>query len=317
MRDVGRFGQACVVVQRADDYAANARKRSVGCASTRIREIFHLPGESAREPLFRMFEFREFVSRHHAAEIEAQLLGSGFHPYGVRPSSHVLILPYLSLSGEQDTVQPRRTNNSKREPGELLIAPQSADLVRIDFEDGEELGQLQEIVHFFCQMQQLQISAAIFDAGIRTDQFADPGAVDVVDVREVQQDERTLLFQQLANGLSQQRAAFAQRNSPADIDDGHSGSFTIRGAQCHLGWAQDSLFGVAFWLLPLRPALPGGGNLLDIMISAPPVRPGITSNSSIKARIRKMPRPDVLNRFSWAKGSGTPLRSKPFPSSKT
>jgi hypothetical protein len=61
-----------------------------------------------------MFEFREFVGRHHAAEIEAQLLGSGFHPYGVRPTSHVLILPYLSRSGEQDTVQPRRTNNSKR-----------------------------------------------------------------------------------------------------------------------------------------------------------------------------------------------------------
>jgi hypothetical protein len=51
-----------------------------------------------------MFEFREFVGRDHAAEIEAQLLGSGFHPYGVGPSSHVLILPYLSLSGEQDTV---------------------------------------------------------------------------------------------------------------------------------------------------------------------------------------------------------------------
>jgi hypothetical protein len=33
---------------------------------------------------------------------------------------------------------------------------------------------------------------------------------------------------------------------------------------------------------------------LAITISAPPVRPGTTSNSSINARIRKIPRPEVL-----------------------
>src|SRR5260370_31022971 len=106
---------------------------------------------------------------------------------------------------------------------------------------------------------------------------------------------RPLLTQAPEFFFAHEPAAATRGISPADIDDGHSGSFTIRGSQCHLDWAQDSFFGVAFWLLPLRPALPGGGNFLDIMISAPPVRPGITSNSSIKARIRNMPRPHVPN----------------------
>jgi hypothetical protein len=35
---------------------------------------------------------------------------------------------------------------------ELTIAAQSAALVRVDFEDGEQLGQLQEIVHLFRQV---------------------------------------------------------------------------------------------------------------------------------------------------------------------
>jgi len=49
--------------------------------------------------------------------------------------------------------------------------------------------------------------------------------------------------------------------------------------------------------LPLPDALFGSGNFFDMIISAPPVRPRTTSNSSMKERIKNIPRPDVLNRF--------------------
>src|SRR6202521_6020705 len=206
----------------------------------------------------------------------------------------------------------------QKESGELTVAAQSATLVGVDLEDGEQFGQLQEIVHFLCQVQELQGSASIFHSHIGADKFADARAVDVIDVGQIQKDERALLFQQLADGHSQKGAAFAQRNPAADIDDSDSGSFTTRGSQCHLDWAQASCFGAAPWpLLPLVPGFPDKGNFLDMMIPAPPVRPGTTWNSSMNARIRNMPRPEVLSRFSSARGSGTPLRSKPFPSSKT
>ena len=96
-----------------------------------------------------MFQLREFGGRYHAAEIEAQLLGAGFHPDGVRPSSHGLILPYLGLSGEEHNMNTREGIQTAVNLEKLLIAPQSAALVGIDFEDGEKLGQLKEIMHFF------------------------------------------------------------------------------------------------------------------------------------------------------------------------
>src|SRR6266851_9982517 len=229
------------------------------------------------------------------------------------------ILPHLTPSGERGSIGVE--GEQKLEPShsaELAVAAQSAILVRVNLEDGEQLGQLQEIVHFFCQLQKLEAAASIFHSRVGADEFSDAGAVDVIDIGQIQKDEGTLIFQQLADSLSQKRAAFAERNTAADIDDGHAGSFTICGSQCHLDWAQASFFGAAPWpLLPLVPGFPDKGNFLDMMIYAPPVRPGTTSNSSMNARIRKMPRPEVLSRFSSARGLGTPPRSKPFPSSKT
>src|SRR5258708_37896505 len=114
--------------------------------------------------------------------------------------------------------------------------------------------------------------------------------------------------QKLAEGPAHEDSRFTERNGAADIDDSYSGSFTIRGSQCHLDWTQASFFGAAPWLpLPFIPGFPGKGNFLDMMISAPPVRPGTTLNSSMKARIKNMPRPEVLSRFSSARGSGTLL----------
>src|SRR5258707_9435263 len=121
-----------------------------------------------------------------------------------------------------------------------------------------------------------------------------------------------------ANGLMKRGVPCAKGNGTADVDDGDSLRFAICGSKSHRpGQApldSDSL------LCPPLPLLPGFrtlGNFLDIIISAPPLRPGTTVNSSMKARMRKMPRPEVLKRFSSARGSGTLPRLKPLPSSRT
>src|SRR5437879_166607 len=69
------------------------------------------------------------------------------------------ILPYLCPSGER-RASARPTGNqpkcrAKRIIGRLSVAAQSRGLVGIDFKDREKLCELQEIVHFFRQLQQL------------------------------------------------------------------------------------------------------------------------------------------------------------------
>src|ERR1700687_552493 len=119
----------------------------------------------------------------------------------------------------------------RRDSTELAVTAQSAILVRVDLEDGEQLGQLQKIMHFFRQLQELHCSAAVLHSHVGADEFADARAIDVVDVGQIQQDERTLLVQSLADSLPQERTAFAQGNTTADVDDGDSGSITICGSQ--------------------------------------------------------------------------------------
>jgi hypothetical protein len=47
-------------------------------------------------------------------------------------------------------------------------------LVVLDFEDGVQLGDLQQVVHFLGQFEQFEFTALVFGGGICADQFADP-----------------------------------------------------------------------------------------------------------------------------------------------
>src|SRR5882724_2273698 len=202
--------------------------------------------------------------------------------------------------------------------GALVVRSQRRVLVSKNFEDREQLGDLQQVVNLLGQVQQFHIPVAALNRGKGTDQLPDTRAVDVIDITQIQQQQVTLVIQQNANRLAQQGAAFAQRDPPAQIHHGHAARVPMRCMQSHFLYA--SWCGVfAEPPCPLWPfaSPPGAGSFLDMMTSAPPFWPVTTSNSSINARIRKIPRPDVLNRFSSANGSGTSARLKPFPSSFT
>src|SRR5260221_13893217 len=84
-----------------------------------------------------------------------------------------------------------------------------------------ELGNLQEIFDFFCQVQQLQVATLILHRGEPADQLADSRAVDIVHVRQVQQNHFPLIGQQPPNRFSQQRTAVSKGDSPAQIHHGN------------------------------------------------------------------------------------------------
>ena len=103
--------------------------------------------------------------------------------------------------------------------------------VGVDVEDGEELGELQEVVDLFGEVEELEGAAAVFHSGVGADELADAGAVDVVDVGKIEQDESAFILEEVANGLAKKGAAFAKSNATADVDDGDSLRFAICGAQ--------------------------------------------------------------------------------------
>src|SRR5438477_4816741 len=168
-------------------------------------------------------------------------------------------------------------------------------------EDGVQLGDLQQVVDFLGEVEQLKLAALIFDGGIGADQLADAGAVDVIDVAKVQQDFLVALAEQLAHGIAQDYAAFTEGDTAATVDNGHAIDLTIAGLHAH--WEASLPSTAAPW------------TCLISLISVPVVD-GVISTSSMNERIRKMPRPEVFNRFSGASGSGTLAKSSPFPWSR-
>ena len=102
----------------------------------------------------------------------------------------------------------------------LLERSDGAGFVVVDVEDGVELGQLQHVLHLLGQAQQLQGGALILGGGVGAYQFAQPRAIDVVHVAQIEQDVLLSLADQVANGLAQLHTALAQGDPPAEVQNG-------------------------------------------------------------------------------------------------
>src|SRR6185312_5460294 len=74
-----------------------------------------------------------------------------------------------------------------------------AGFVVLYVEDGVELGDLEQVVNLFGEVQELQFAALVTRGGVGTDELADARAVNVVDVTEIEQDVLLALGQQVAN----------------------------------------------------------------------------------------------------------------------
>ena len=55
------------------------------------------------------------------------------------------------------------------------------EFVVFDVEDGVELGDVEDVVNFLGEVEELEFSAGIADGGEAADEFSDAGAVEVID----------------------------------------------------------------------------------------------------------------------------------------
>src|ERR1700687_161049 len=101
-------------------------------------------------------------------------------------------------------------SRSNDQPVRLRKTSKRGALVRKHIKYGIELGDLKKIADFLRQVQQFQVPALIFHRREPADQLADSRAVNVVHVSQIQQNQFSLIRQQLPNRLSQQSAAISE-----------------------------------------------------------------------------------------------------------
>src|SRR5207302_1232213 len=80
--------------------------------------------------------------------------------------------------------------------------------VVLDIEDGVQLGDLEQVVDFLGQLEQLELAALIADAGEGAHQFSDTGAVNISYVAQVEQYPVASFAHQILDRLAQHHAAF-------------------------------------------------------------------------------------------------------------
>src|SRR5436190_21037553 len=93
-------------------------------------------------------------------------------------------------------------------------------LVLMDVEHGIQFGDLEQVLDAMRQVQQLQMTAAVGDAGIGRDKLSDPRAVDIGNVFEVQKNVLMAILHQVAKGVAEGARSFAQGDPARHIDYG-------------------------------------------------------------------------------------------------
>src|SRR5262249_12764650 len=169
--------------------------------------------------------------------------------------------------------------------------------VILDIENGIELSNLQQVVDLLGEIEQFQVAALVADRSEGADQLANAGAVNVGDVAQVQEDFPLSLSEEVLHDLAQHRAAFAQSDTAAQVHNSNAAHLPVTCLHCHC----DSSLSAA-----LRPTC-----LINV-ISVPGCA-FLNLTSSIKARMRKIPRPEHFIKFSGARGSGSAPGSNPGP----
>src|SRR6266496_1921287 len=168
-------------------------------------------------------------------------------------------------------------------------------------EDGIELGDLEQVIDLLGEIQQLEFAALILGGSEGADQFADAGAIDVINFGQVQHDLLVALAKQVAHRVAKDDAAFAEGDAAAAIHNGNAIHLPTTNLHGH-------------WEASLPPAVGPWTCLMSL--SSVPAEDGRISTTSINERIRKIPRPEVLSKFSGARGLGILLRSIPRPWSR-
>jgi hypothetical protein len=95
------------------------------------------------------------------------------------------------------------------------------EFVVFDVEDGVELGDVEDVLNFLGEAEELEFAASVADGGEAADQFADAGGIDVIDVGEIEDDFFLALGDELADGVAEKSGFVAESDASGNVDDGN------------------------------------------------------------------------------------------------
>src|SRR5450432_206314 len=107
------------------------------------------------------------------------------------------------------------------------------EFVFADVEDGVELGDVEDVLDFLGEVEELEFAAGVADGGVAADQFSDAGAVDVVDAGEVEDDLLFAVGDEIADGVAEVADFVAEDDASGDVEDGDVSDFAGLDLQRH------------------------------------------------------------------------------------
>src|SRR5580658_403703 len=84
---------------------------------------------------------------------------------------------------------------------------------------------LEHVLYFLCRTGELQLPAGSMQRRMASHEFADAGAIDEFDGRQIQDDFRLPLTHQAANDVAENDVSLTERDFSTDIYDAHSVDF--------------------------------------------------------------------------------------------
>jgi hypothetical protein len=94
-------------------------------------------------------------------------------------------------------------------------------LIILDFENGIQLGDLEQIVNVLAEVHQLESAAMIADRGVAAHQFPDAGAINVPNVAQIKQNVLVIRVGQAADNIADHIGSLAEPKLADDIYDDH------------------------------------------------------------------------------------------------
>jgi hypothetical protein len=77
-------------------------------------------------------------------------------------------------------------------------------------ENGQKLGNRQQFLNLLCQVQQLELATGVSYSSVGTDKFANPRAVDVVNIGKIENDFFSIIRKDIPHRIANRHGSFAQ-----------------------------------------------------------------------------------------------------------
>jgi hypothetical protein len=92
---------------------------------------------------------------------------------------------------------------------------------------------VEDVVNFLGEVEELEFASGVADRGEGADEFSDAGAVEVVDIGEVEDDFLFALGDQVADGGAKSADLGAEDDAAVDVEDGDVRNFAGINFQGH------------------------------------------------------------------------------------